>query len=161
MRPARNRTTTTTGSFDAFSQIHLATAAERAVHWCFASDPDACWSDAEVAFAARLDISTARWALERFADAGIVEEVEEGCYRWRPEHRYALDRGEPETAIRDPVCGMPVGLDAAYQAEDVFGRTERFCSERCMAAFLVWGLAFTRRRGAEPGRSPVADGHGP
>jgi len=150
-----------TNPSDAFSQIHLATAAERAAYRRFASDPRACWSDAEIAFAARLDISEVRWALERFADAGIVEVVEEGCYRWRPELRYVLERVEPETASQDPVCGMPVALDAPYRAEEVFGRTERFCSERCMAAFLVWPLAFTRPPGAGVDRSRVEDDHGP
>jgi YHS domain-containing protein len=150
-----------TNPLDAFSQIHLATAAERAVYRRFASDPNACWSDAEIAFAARLDISAVRWALERFADAGIVEVVEDGCYRWRPGLRYVLERAEPQTDSRDPVCGMPVAVDAAYRAEDVFGRTERFCSERCMTAFLLWPLAFTRRPGAEVDRSRAPDDHGP
>jgi YHS domain-containing protein len=148
-------------SFDAFSQIHLATAAERAVYRCFASDPHACWSDAEIAFAAHRDISEASWTLERFANAGIVEVVEDGCYRWRPGLRYVLERAEPQTEDRDPVCWMPVTVDATYRAQDVFGRTERFCSERCMAAFLVWPLVFTRRPGAEVDRSRVQDDHGP
>lgn len=30
------------------------------------------------------------------------------------------------------------------RAEDLLGRTERFCSERCMAAFLLWPLPFMR-----------------
>ena len=151
-----------TNSLDAFSQIHLATAAERAVFRRFASDPSACWSDAEIALAARLGISEVRWALERFADAGIVEVVEEeGCYRWRPELRYVLERGEPQSETRDPVCGMPVALDAPHRAEDVFGRTERFCSERCLAAFLVWPLAFTRSPGAAVDRSKGEADHGP
>jgi YHS domain-containing protein len=150
-----------TSSLDAFSQIHLATAAERAAYRRFASDPGACWSDTEIAFAARLEISEVGWALERFAEAGIVEAVEEGCYRWRPELRYVLERAEPDAGMRDPVCGMPVTVDAPHRAEDVFGRSERFCSERCLAAFIVWPLAFTRTPDADVDRSSREDDHGP
>ena len=87
-------------SFDAFSQIHLATAAERAVYRRFASEPRACWSDAETALAARLDISAVRWAFHRFVDAGIVEEVEVGCFRWRPELR--LRARTHRARVREP-----------------------------------------------------------
>ncbi len=150
-----------TSSFEAFSRIHLATAAERAVYRRFASDPRACWSDAEIAFASRQDISEVRRALERFADAGIVEVVGEGCYLWRPGLRYVLERVEPKTESQDPVCGMPVVVDALNRAEDVFGRTERFCSERCLAAFLVWPVVFTRPPGAGIDRSKMGNNHGP
>jgi YHS domain-containing protein len=150
-----------TNSLDAFSQIHLATAAERAAYRRFASDPSACWSDTEIAFAARLDISEVSWALERFAEAGIVEVVEEGCYRWRSEHRYVLERAEPDAGMRDPVCGMPVAVDAPLRAEDVLGRSERFCSERCLAAFLVWPLVFTRPPNADVDGSSREDDDGP
>jgi hypothetical protein len=112
---------------DAFRQIHLTTWAERAIFRLFASDPDGCWSDAEMAFAARVDLDQVRWAVQRFADAGIVEAVEEGCFRWRIELRYVFERVEPSADRSDPVCLMPVGEDATFRAEDVFGRTESFC----------------------------------
>ena len=65
---------------------------------------------------ARLDISSVSWAFERFAGAGIVEVVDGGCCRWRPELRYVLERVEPEAERLDPVCGMPVTADAADRA---------------------------------------------
>lgn len=148
-------------SFDAFSQIHLATAAERAVYRRFASDPHASWSDAETAFVSRLDMTAVRWAFERFAEAGLVEVVEEGCYRWQPAFRYVLERAEPETERRDPVCGMPVSPDVSSRADDVFGRTELFCCEQCMAAFLVWPLVFTRPPDAVARGGQVEGDHGP
>ena len=153
--------TRTTGSFEAFAQIHLASAEERAVYRCFARDPEACRSEAEVALEAQLDRSTAGWVLERFRDAGLVEEVGRDRYRWRPSHRYALQRGEPHTGMRDPVCAMRVGIDARYHAEDIFGHTEYFCSERCMAAFLAWPSAFTRPPRPAARRPPARDRGGP
>lgn len=129
--------------WEAFAGIHLATRAERAVFRRFARDPLASWSEAEIASAARLETSEVAWALERFREAGIVELVE-GRYRWRPELRYVFERRDPGAELVDPVCGMPVAADAPLRAEDLLGRTERFCSERCMAAFLLWPLAFMR-----------------
>ena len=133
-----------TEMFEAFRRVHLATAAERAVYRLFSSDPDGRWSDAEIASAARLEIEDVRRAVERSADAGIVEIVEEGCWRWRPELRYVFEVDETPPARTDPVCLMPVTDDALWRVEDVFGRIERFCSKRCMAAFLLWPLLFTR-----------------
>lgn len=138
-----------TETFEAFRRVHLASAAERALYRLFASDPGGCWSDAEIAFATRLEIEDVRWAVQRFADAGIVEIVEEGCCRWRPELRYVFEGDEPAAAHTDPVCLMPVGDVTRFRAKDVFGRTERFCSERCMAAFILWPILFTRSVAAE------------
>lgn len=128
---------------DAFTQIHLSTRAERAVFRRFARDPLASWSEAEIASAAGLEASEVTWALERFKEAGIVELVERR-YRWRPELRYVFERRAPRAAHLDPVCGMPVAPDTPLRAEDLLGRMECFCCERCMAAFLLWPLAFMR-----------------
>lgn len=147
------------GSFEAFAQIHLGSAEERAVYRCFARDAEGCRSDAEVALEADLDPATATWVLERFRDAGLIERVDGNRYRWRPSHRYALRRGEPNGGMRDPVCGMRVGIDARHHAEDLFGHTEYFCSERCLAAFLAWPSAFTRRPD-RPARRPSTERRG-
>lgn len=141
-----------TEMFEAFRRVHLATAAERAVYRLFSGDPDGRWSDAEIASAARLEIEDVRRAVERSADAGIVEIVEGGCWRWPPELRYVFEVDETPPARTDPVCLMPVTDDALWRVEDVFGRIERFCSERCMAAFLLWPLLFTRHPDREEHR---------
>jgi Cu+-exporting ATPase len=49
------------------------------------------------------------------------------------DHHPAAD--QQPTALKDPVCGMPITAETAAEHCDVNGHTYLFCSPRCAAAF--------------------------
>lgn len=126
-------------SLSRFARAHLRTPAQHAVYRTLATDPDACWSAAEIAAHTGLDQHDIDQTLRSFTAAGIVREVTSPaggrCYRWRTQLRYLLDGTTPTDEFLDPVCGMPVDADTPHTGRDSTGALVRFCSLYCRAAY--------------------------
>ena len=134
------------GQFSLFARRHLRDRDERGVWFALTTLPRREWSLQEIAEIRGLDpLLTAR-VLEEFEVAGIVTSSADGSgqrrYRLDSEMDYLWDGTVDEFAV-DPVCGMPVTGDSRLIAEDDFGRTYRFCSSLCRAAFRAFPNSFT------------------
>ncbi|AJY43842.1 heavy metal translocating P-type ATPase [Burkholderia humptydooensis] len=67
------------------------------------------------------------------------------------------DAGAPGETVVDPVCGMTVPLDAKRRY-DYRGRTYRFCSDRCLAAFRASPQQFVGMPKQPPGEAAAQPG---
>lgn len=129
-----------------FARRHLATREERAVYRTLISDRTEAWSASEIAERHHSDRDVIARILETFDAAGISEPVDgpEGHrHRWRSEMDYLVGGVGDRHEQVDPVCGMPVSDSSPYVAYDVHGRTTRFCSPLCLAAFLAFRVTFS------------------
>lgn len=124
-----------------FADIHLRTAAERAVYFTLVAQLAESWSIAEIAALKGLDERELKAILERYEAAGIVRGTpspSEQRFHWRSDMNYLF--GNPDSAgPADPICGMPVTDDSPYRVTDGFRRQILFCSAMCLAAFRELG----------------------
>ena len=127
-----------------FAQRHLATPAEQAVYAALVSHQGRLWSATDLGSQAALAPAAAARILRQYAAAGIVEEAEDGRYRWRADLSYLFGNHGDGPASLDPVCDMPVTADSPYRSIGAQGRVWRFCSSVCLAAFTAAPQAFSR-----------------
>ena len=134
------------GVFSLFARRHLRDRDERGAWFALTALPRRDWSSQEIAETRSLDPAQIARVLEEFEVAGIVSASADGSgqrrYRLDSEMDYLWDGTLDESAV-DPVCGMPVAGDSPLAAEDDFGRTYRFCSSLCRAAFRAFPNSFT------------------
>lgn len=123
--------------FVVFAGVHLRTSAERRVYAAMASTPELEWTVAQLAATAQVSHHEADEALRRFVAAGIADRTGSGPrrrYRWSATMAYLTATGTPVSRDIDPVCGMPVDVEAKHVVEHG-GDTIHFCSLPCL---VLW-----------------------
>ena len=129
-----------------FARRHLDTRKERAVYLTLVGQEAESWSACELGNRNHLDADETERILEAFEAAGVVDAIDapEGRrYRWRSDMSYLFgERGDSRDRV-DPVCGMPVLANSPFAADDTYGRSRRFCSSLCLAAFLGSPITFS------------------
>lgn len=127
------------------ARVHLSTPGERAVYLTLVGGTQESWSAPEIARDRSLDASEAHAVLTRFANDGIAERVSDGTepprYRWRADMDYIFEDAVEGRGPVDPVCGMLVVPESPLTT-DWNGRSFRFCSSLCRAAFLAFPNSF-------------------
>lgn len=129
-----------------FARRHLSAREERAVYLTLVGHQAESWLAAEIAERNHLDEAEVERVLGRFEEAGIAEGVwapEGRRYRWRSDMNYLFGESGHSPEWVDPVCGMPVTDGTPYAAKDAEGRSRRFCSSLCLAAFRASPGAFS------------------
>lgn len=119
-----------------FARAHLRSPAQRAVYATLAGAPTRATTARAIAERFPVDARQVDVVLRQFEAAGIAEPAGRTAdgqrrFRWRRTMAYLHTEDDPP-ALLDPVCGMPLPPDTAYQEGG-----HRFCSLRCHMAWRV------------------------